>query len=107
MSRGGPERRAFARVEVALAVRYSAEGVFAPREGTVENISRGGVLLIVGAEDVPEGAKVRITFADDAGIDHVVVGRVVRSSPEGMLGVTFLEVDEPTFTYVDSVIGSV
>ncbi len=107
MSTGGPERRAFARVEVALAVRYSADGAFAPRTGTVENISRGGVLLIVGADDVPEGAKVRITFADDAGVDHVVVGRVVRSSPEGMLGVTFLEVDERTFTYVETFLGSV
>jgi hypothetical protein len=97
------ERRAFTRAHVALAVRYEADGEPA-RLGRIENISRGGVLLLVGLDDVPEGAQVRITFNDDRGIDHIVVGRIARSSPEGLLGVTFLEVDDTTFDYVERVL---
>jgi len=100
------ERRAFARVQVALAVRYTDDDGI-ERSGRVENISRGGVLLVVGADGVPEGGLVRITFADEDGADHVVVGRVVRASPEGMLGVTFVELDERSFTFVDGILGSV
>lgn len=97
------ERRASSRVQVALAVRYES-GDAGAREGRVENISRGGVLLVVGADAVPLDAKVRITFTDEAGVDRAVIGKVVRRSPEGMLGVTFLEVDDATFAYVESIL---
>ena len=99
------ERRAFARVQVGLAVRYTAEDGF-ERDGRIENISRGGVLLVLGAGTAGVGTTLRINVPDGNGVDRILVGQVVRSSPDGLAGVTFLEVDDATLDYVEQVLAN-
>ena len=100
------ERRRAERVKVGLSARYRpADDPTAPvRNGTIDNISRGGLLLVAG-ETFPEGTQLLIWFDDKAGGQHEILTDVVRSQAMGGFGVAFAQVEGPTLDYVRTVLG--
>ncbi len=100
------DRRRAERVKVSLAARYRpADNPSAPpRSGTIDNISRGGLLLI-GGETFPHGTRLHITFEDKDGESHEIVSEVVRSQAMGGFGVAFVHVGDATLEYVRGVLG--
>lgn len=97
------ERRGTIRVKVDVPVRYRLDdGV--ERTGTVDNISRGGVLLVAESA-LDQKTRVRISFEDKGGKRHEVLGEVVRSAPMGRVGVSFVSVDDETLAFVRDVLG--
>jgi c-di-GMP-binding flagellar brake protein YcgR len=100
------DRRRTERVKVSLAARYRpADAPSAPlRNGTIDNISRGGLLLI-GGETFPHGTRLHVSFDDKDGASHEIVCDVVRSQAMGGFGVAFIHVGDATLEYVRGVLG--
>jgi c-di-GMP-binding flagellar brake protein YcgR len=100
------DRRRAERVKVNLAARYRpADDHSTPlRNGTIDNISRGGLLLI-GGETFSHGTRLHITFDDKDGASHEIVCDVVRSQAMGGFGVAFIHVGDATLEYVRGVLG--
>jgi c-di-GMP-binding flagellar brake protein YcgR len=100
------DRRRAERVKVSLAARYrpADDPSAPPRNGTIDNISRGGLLLI-GGETFPHGTRLHITFDDKDGGSHEIVSEVVRSQAMGGFGVAFVHVGDATLDYVRGVLG--
>ena len=99
----GAERRVAGRVKVDLPVTYRLDdGPEHP--ATVDNISRSGLLLVAG-EAIRDGQRLLITFEDARRRRFTVVGAVVRSSPMGRLGVSFVHIEDATLEYVRDVLG--
>jgi len=97
------EKRTSQRVEVRVPVRwYVDDGV--EHKGTMQNVSRGGMLL-VAERALPAGDRVRVTFSGKDGAEHTVVGDVVRSTPLGTTGVSFVGIDDATLSFVREVLG--
>ncbi|MBV8750764.1 MAG: PilZ domain-containing protein [Candidatus Eremiobacteraeota bacterium] len=97
------ERRDAIRVKVDVPARYRA-GTSAEKPGRIDNISRGGMLLVAD-EAIPEGTHLRIAFDDQQGRRHEIVGEVVRSAPMGRTGVSFVHIEDATLDYVRVVLG--
>ena len=104
MSEG--ERRRAERVKVSLPARYRPlDDASAPvRNGTIDNISGGG-LLLVGGETFPHGTRLVISFDGKDGERHEIVSDVVRSQAMGGFGVAFVHVPESTLDFVRSTLG--
>ncbi|BDE05361.1 hypothetical protein WPS_06370 [Vulcanimicrobium alpinum] len=100
------ERRTSARVAVSIPARYRPEGVADARErnGTIDNISRNGLLLVAG-ETFPEETRLRIAFDDKQGGRHELVAAVVRSQAMGGFGVAFVHIPDATLEYVRAALG--
>ncbi len=97
-------RRRAERVKIKLDVLYTLDGG-TPHAGTVENISREGLLLIA-PDALHERARVSVQFHDAANQrKYDVTGIVVRSAPAGRFGVSFLHVDEAALAYVRQLVG--
>ncbi len=94
------ERRGAERVKVAVRVRYRV-GDGKERFGTIENISRTGMLLVVG-EQIAENARVTVEFADSQGAWQSLAGDVVRSAAMGGFGIAFVSVDDEALQYLRS-----
>jgi hypothetical protein len=92
------ERRRAERVKVALRVRYRVDGG-RERFGTIENISRTGMLLVVG-EQIPEQARVSVEVPGSEGVWETLVGEVVRSAAMGGFGIAFVHVDETALAFI-------
>ncbi len=99
-----PERRHSARVKIKLDVTFRVDGGVVA-SGTVENISREGLLLIA-PDALHEKASVLVEFHDSANKrKYEVKGVVVRSAPAGRFGVSFVHVDEAALAYVRDLVG--
>jgi PilZ domain len=100
------DRRRTERVKVSLPARYRpADDVNAPaHNGTIDNISRGG-LLLVGGETFPHGTRLLISFDGKDGERHEITSDVVRSQAMGGFGVAFVHVAEPTLDFVRTILG--
>ena len=100
------DRRRTERVKVSLAARYRpADDPKAPvHNGTIDNISRGG-LLLVGGETFEHGTRLVISFDGRDGERYEIVSDVVRSQAMGGFGVAFVHVNEATLDYVRTVLG--
>ena len=100
-----PERRRSERVKVNLTARYRpADDPSAPvRNGTIDNISDGG-LLLVGGETFAHGTRLHIAFDDRDGNHHEIVSDVVRSQAMGGFGVAFVHIADATLDYVRTVL---
>lgn len=84
------ERRRAPRISVSLPVTFQTQDG-SVHTGTVENLSETGMLLVTNT-DVPQETDVRIMFGDyDASHAIEVSGSVVRSSPVGEFGISFIE----------------
>ena len=92
------ERRRAERVKVAVRVRYRVDGG-KERFGTIENISRTGMLLVVG-EQIAENARVTVEFAGGDGQWQTLVGDVVRSAAMGGFGIAFVSVDDAALQFL-------
>lgn len=99
------ERRDGERVKVSLPARYRVDGDASGREraGTIDNISRGGLLLVAG-ETFRDGTRLRITFDDKHGGHHEIVSDVVRSRAMGGFGVAFVQVADATLAYLRTIL---
>jgi c-di-GMP-binding flagellar brake protein YcgR len=84
------ERRRSTRISVSLPVIFqTADGSVA--SGTIENLSESGMLLVANA-DVPPNSEVRILFGEDNASHAIEIrGNVVRSSPIGEFGLSFID----------------
>jgi c-di-GMP-binding flagellar brake protein YcgR len=98
------ERRRSERVKIKLDVTFTVNGG-ATKTGTVENLSREGMLLIA-PDALNERASVTVAFHDATNQRrHEVTGVVVRSAPAGRFGVSFVHVDEAALAYVRNLVG--
>jgi c-di-GMP-binding flagellar brake protein YcgR len=98
------ERRTAQRVKVHFDVTFTT-GDGTPMTGTVENISRTGVLLIAPVA-LASKTHVRITFTDpETKSRQTIQGEVVRSAPAGKFGVSFVETDAAALAFVRSLVG--
>ncbi|MGD0052093.1 MAG: PilZ domain-containing protein [Vulcanimicrobiaceae bacterium] len=102
MTDGSGERRGDERVKVTLPVRYRT-GAGPDRYGTIDNISRGGLLLVAG-ETFPEGTELTITL-EGGGARHEIVSRIVRSTAMGGFAVAFVEVGPAALAFVREALG--
>ncbi len=84
------ERRRSPRISVSLPITFqTADG--SVHVGTVENLSETGMLLVTNTA-VPQDTSVRILFGDDDASHAIELqGSVVRSSPVGEFGISFVE----------------
>ena len=100
------DRRRAERVKVGLAARYRPANDHSapPRNGTIDNISRGGLLLVAG-ETFTHGTRLHVSFDDKDGGSHEIICDVVRSQAMGGFGVAFVHVGEATLEYVRAVLG--
>ncbi len=99
------ERRAAERVKVHLEVTFTA-GDGTPMTGSVENISKTGVLLIAPVA-LASKTHVRITFFDpDSKSRQTIEGEVVRSAPAGKFGVSFVETDAVALAFIRSLVSA-
>jgi len=99
------ERRAAQRVKVHLAVTFTA-GTAAPMAGTVENISKNGVLLIAPIALAAQ-TRVKIVFTDPGTrMQRTIEGEVVRSAPAGKFGVSFVGTDDAALEFVRTLVGA-
>ena len=97
------ERRAATRVKVHLEVTFTA-GTAPPMTGTVENISKNGVLLIAPIALAAQ-TRVRIAFTDPhSRTQRTIEGEVVRSAPAGKFGVSFVGTDEAALAFVRTLV---
>ena len=96
------ERRGGERVKVSLPVRYRY-GNEPERHGTIDNISRTGLLLVAG-ETFPEGTELTIVI-EGGGARHELVSRIVRSTAMGGFAVAFIEVGSATLDAVREALG--
>jgi len=95
----GEDRRTAERIRISLPVKYAINGGEL-RSGRVENISQGGVLLVID-ESLSEGAALQLVFEDPrGGLRHKVDGKVVRSATLRTFGVSFVQVDERLLDFV-------
>jgi hypothetical protein len=95
----GEDRRTSERVRLSLPVQYSLNGGTL-RSGRVENVSQGGVLLVVD-ETLSDGAVLELVFSDPrSGIRHKVGGTVVRSATLRSFGISFVQVHETLLDYI-------
>jgi c-di-GMP-binding flagellar brake protein YcgR len=101
------DRRAAERIKVSLAAQYrpADDPTAPPRNGTIDNISRGGLLLVAG-ETFAHGTRLLITFDDKHGHHHEIVSEVVRSQAMGGFGVAFVHIADSTLNYVRTVLGA-
>ncbi|HTW86127.1 MAG TPA: PilZ domain-containing protein [Candidatus Sulfotelmatobacter sp.] len=95
-------RRASERVKVSMPVRYRY-GDQPERTGTIDNISRTGLLLVAG-ETFPEDTVLTIVL-EGAGQRHEITSRIVRSSAMGGFAVAFMEVGADALAYVREALG--
>ena len=87
------ERRRAPRIAVSLPVTFQTQDGNV-HTGTIENLSETGMLLVTNT-DVPADTAVRILFGDyDASHAVEVSGNVVRSSPVGEFGISFVELSQ-------------
>ncbi len=101
MSDDVPERRKARRIEIRLPiVCRGADG--GPVPGMTENVSRRGMLLVIRQPAVA-GGPIRVAFTSTDGREHEVSGEVVRTTPEGKIGV---EVPENEAATLDELISS-
>ena len=95
------ERRENQRVPLTLHVQYTLEDGEI-RSGTVQNISKGGVLLVSDVV-VPLGTKLEIHFRDPKAERLVhVSGKVIRSAAAGEFGVSFVYMSSEASAFVQS-----
>jgi PilZ domain len=79
-----PERRHAKRISIRLPVVYRGpDGVV--KQGTTENVSGRGMLLV--AKALPTGTRLHVAVTGPDGTERELVGEVVRSTPEGHIGV--------------------
>jgi c-di-GMP-binding flagellar brake protein YcgR len=99
------ERRGAERVKIHLEVTFTA-GDGTAMAGTVENISKTGVLLIAPVA-LASKTNVRITFTDPASKAlQTIEGEVVRSAPAGKFGVSFVETDATALAFIRSLVSA-
>jgi len=99
------ERRAAERVKVHLEVTFTS-GDGSPMSGSVENISRHGVLLVAPVA-LAMKTHVRITFFDPGSKAlQTIEGEVVRSAPAGKFGVSFVETDAAALAFIRSLVSA-
>jgi hypothetical protein len=96
------ERRGGERVKVSLPVRYRT-GNGPTRNGTIDNISRSGLLLVAG-ETFPEGTELTIVI-DSGGASHEISSVAVRSTAMGGFAVAFIEVGSSALDAVREALG--
>jgi c-di-GMP-binding flagellar brake protein YcgR len=100
-----PDRRAAERVKVHLDVTFTA-GDGTPMTGSVENISKNGVLLVAPVA-LASKTHVRITFTDpESKARQTIEGEVVRSAPAGTFGVSFVETDAAALAFIRSLVSA-
>jgi len=100
-----PERRAAERVKVYLEVTFVADDG-TTMAGSVQNISRTGVLLIAPVA-LASKTPVRITFTDPVSkARQTIQGEVVRSAPAGTFGVSFVETDAAALAFIRSLVSA-
>jgi hypothetical protein len=93
-----PERRKARRIEIRLPVVYrGADGK--PIPATTENVSRRGMLLVIRQPAV-RGGPIRVAFSMSDGRDREVSGEVMRTTPEGKIGIEVPESDAETLEEV-------
>ncbi|MEM1231751.1 MAG: PilZ domain-containing protein [Pseudomonadota bacterium] len=85
------ESRSFPRVRVPMIVE-ARHPSFGTREGLIENISEGGLLLRLSAPDLTPGAQLKLQLLNTSAVDHeptpTVSMQVARVEAES-LGLTF------------------
>ena len=80
-----PERRNAKRIAIRLPVVYRGpDGVV--RQGTTENVSGRGMLLV--AKALPAGTRLHVAVTGPDGNERDLVGEVVRSTPDGHIAVS-------------------
>jgi hypothetical protein len=85
-----PERRQAKRIAIRLPVVYRGpDGTV--KQGTTENVSGRGMLLV--AQALPAGTRLRVAVTGPDGKERELVGEVVRSTPEGHIAVSITEND--------------
>jgi uncharacterized protein (TIGR02266 family) len=106
-----PERRRFARVPVALAVRFrGTEDFHEFVHARIRNLSRGG-MFIRSLQSKPLGSEILIQIPDETGGFHTIRG-IVRSviapreeeHQEPGMGIEFVHVDDKMAQILDDVI---
>lgn len=102
MKDGSDERRGDERVKVNLSVRYR-QGDGPDRYGTIDNISRSGLLLVAG-ETFPEGTRLTIVL-EGGDARHEIASRIVRSTAMGGFAVAFVEVGPAALAFVREALG--
>ncbi len=84
------DRRRSPRIAVSLPVTFQTHDG-SVHAGTIENLSETGMLLVTNT-DVKSETDIRILFGEyDASHAIEVRGNVVRSSPVGEFGISFVE----------------
>ena len=85
-----PERRNAKRIAIRLPVVYRGpDGVV--RQGTTENVSGRGMLLV--AKALPTGTRLHVAVTGPDGNERELVGEVVRSTPDGHIAVSVTEAE--------------
>lgn len=80
-----PERRHAKRIAIRLPVVFRGpDGVV--RQGTTENVSGRGMLLV--AKALPTGTRLHVAVTGPDGTERELVGEVVRSTPDGHIAVS-------------------
>jgi hypothetical protein len=97
-----PNRRAGERVKVSVPVRYRYAD-HPERTGTIDNISRSGLLLVAG-ETFPEDTVLTIVLGSGE-TRHEITSRIVRSSAKGGFAVAFMELGSDALAYVLEALG--
>lgn len=86
-----PERRGAKRIAIRLPVVYRGPDG-APKHGTTENVSRGGMLLVAQGP-AAEGTRLRFAVTGLDGREREFAGEVVRSDADGHVAVSIDEGD--------------
>lgn len=85
-----PERRQAKRIAIRLPVVYRAPDGSAV-QGTTENVSRRGMLIVAKAQ--PAGTQLRVAVTRADGRQAEIAAEVVRATPEGKLAVSISDTD--------------
>ncbi len=95
---GGGDRRVAQRHKTAIEVEYvMSDGT--THRGTVENLSRNGVLLIT-QDKVAQHTAVKLHFPGTGGSTTMIEGKIVRFASAGAVGVAFVTVEGEALDFV-------
>jgi hypothetical protein len=85
-----PERRTAKRISIQLPVVYRGpDGTV--KQGTTDNISRRGMLIVAQAQ--PQGTRLRVAVTGSDGRERELSGEVVRLTSEGHMAISISEGD--------------